>query len=206
MQMNVHALLWQLQKQARNLGVWGLIGLMIALLSAFVGISQIVKLSNEIEALQADLSQQKQLNQTASQQMKADQAQIVQAQRTQEQQPKQQNEESFAHFYQQFDDAKALTKHLGTIHRSATQQGIQLNRGDYKVVKLKKTADDQPLQQYQVVLPIKAKYLQVQGLISAVMKENPTLALTDLQITRDSNLSPNVDARVVFTLFFKGEM
>ena len=39
MQMNVHALLWQLQKQARNLGVWGLIGLMIALLSAFVGIS-----------------------------------------------------------------------------------------------------------------------------------------------------------------------
>jgi hypothetical protein len=38
------------------------------------------------------------------------------------------------------------------------------------------------------------------------MQDNASLALTDLQITRDSHLNPIVDARVVFTLFFKGEM
>ena len=206
MQMNVHALLWQMQKQARNLGFWGVLGLMIALLSAFVGTTQIDKLSNETQALKVDLLQQAQSNEMASQQKKAVKAQLIESHLAQEQKAKQENQESFADFYQQFDGAQALTKHLGVIHRSATQQGIQLNRGDYKVVKLKKTNDDQPLQQYQVVLPIKAKYLQVQGLISAVMKESPTLALTELQITRDSNLSPSVDARVVFTLFFKGEM
>lgn len=211
MQSTIHTLLWQLQKQARNLGLWGLLGLVIALLSAFMGLPQIAKLSAENEALQAKLLQQTQLNQIASTQMQTEQAQLVQSQLAgsqldSEQQAKQQSEASFTHFYQQLDGAQALTKHLGAIHRSATQHGIQLNRGDYKVVKLKKTGDDQPLQQYQVVLPIKAQYLQVQGLIAAVMKENPNLALADLQITRDSNLSPNVDARVVFTLFFKGEM
>jgi hypothetical protein len=206
MQMRLQNCLWQLQKLARNLGAWGLLGLFIALLSALVGYAQLSKLALETEALQTAQLQQEQKNQIVTNQIQAEQIQAKLTQANQAQAVAEQYEDSFSHFYQQFDGAQSLTKQLGAIHRSAMQQGIQLNRGDYQVVKLKKAADSPLLQQYQVALPIKAPYLKVQGLIAAVLRANPSLALTDLQITRDSNLNPSVDARVVFTLYFKGEM
>jgi Tfp pilus assembly protein PilO len=184
---------WYLIHYAKKIGTWGLIGLGLILLSLFLYTTETPKIDALIKETQANKDKL-----LANFNSKNDD--IVKS-------TPQTNLEEINRFYGIFPKAVDLPHALATIYQVANQQKLALNSGDYKFNKIKNsnTSNEKKLTKYEIVLPIKGQYLQIQSFISEVLRKLPALALVDMQIRRENSLNQNVDARLVFVIFVKGE-
>lgn len=184
---------WYLTYYAKKIGAWGLIGLGLIILSFFFYTTETPKIETLIKETQ--VTKDKFLANVNS---KHDD--IVES-------TPQTNLEEVNRFYRIFPKAVDLPQALTTIYQVANQQKLALNSGDYKFNKIKdsNTSNEKKLTKYEIVLPIKGQYLQIQSFISKVLQKLPALALIDMQIRRENSMNQNVDARLVFVIFVKGE-
>lgn len=186
---------WQMARFSKQLGVIGGLGAAILLGCGLVYLSILMPLNQKIRDVKNTLdntpyAQELNLNATQTSQNKL---------------PENNGADDMAAFMQSLPHADSLHEWLALIDQTAAKQKLQLNRGDYKYSKAKQSqiSDGYYLSQYEIVLPVTGQYAQIRQLIAQVLYLQPALALSDLKITRDNSLSPNVDARLVFVLYLQ---
>ena len=184
--------LWKLRQIIKKLGLFGLLGLAIALACSLFYASKIMPINNQILAhkiilQQAGLSNIKQKNLSSP---------ISSA-------PQTNTSDDITKFYARFPDGASLPKWLSLINETALKQGLLLNRGDYKLTQIK--ASPSQLSRYEIVLPVTGQYSQIREFVAQVMYQMPALALSEMQIKRENTLSPKVEARLVFLLMLQGK-
>ncbi len=85
------------------------------------------------------------------------------------------------------------------IHRSATEHGVVLSTGEYRLV-------DEPggrLQRYQITLPADGTYPDLRAWMADVLNELPTMALDELSLKRNTVIESKVQARVRWSFYLK---
>jgi len=193
MQLNLSYFLWWLTSYAKKLGIWGLLGVFLLLVSLLAYGIKVPMLSAQIEALK--LAQAKQAKTTA-----LDHAGNVE--------PIIQNtEEEVTRFYSRFPSVHLLPDVLSELNTIAKKNQIELIVGDYKLTELKtkKDAKLRVLTKYELIFPVQGTYAQIRSFVSQALKALPEMALVDLQVVRESPSVERVDTRLVFVVFVKGD-
>jgi len=199
--LNLHYWLWQSQQIVKKLGLFGLLGLAIALGCGVFYASKIIPINDQI--LEHNLSiQQAKLNNAEQKNLSIPIKNV----------PQQITNDDITKFYARFPAGASLPTWLSLINETAVKQGLLLNRGDYKLSQIKSTtansnpANSNPgqLSRYEIVLPVTGQYSQIRQFIAQVLYQMPALALSEMQIKRENTLSPKVEARLVFVLMLQG--
>ena len=183
---------WYSTHYAKKLGIWGLLGLCLIIGSAVFYMSNISGLNASTEALmQARLDAESRNHKS-----------VVKD----ETPPRKNSAEEIAAYYQRFPKAESLPEILATINQLANQQKLALNNGDYKLSKIKQSsALRKALTQYEITFPVTGQYTQIRTFVAKVLARQPAIALTDIQMHRENTMDPNIESKLVFTLFLKGE-
>ena len=195
--LNLHYWLWQLRQIVKNLGLFGLLGLAIALGCGLFYASKIIPINDKI--LQHNESiQQVKLNNAEQKNLSIPINNV----------PQQITNDDITKFYARFPNGASLPKWLSLLNETAVKQGLLLNRGDYKLTQIKSTqikANPGQLSRYEIVLPVTGRYSQIRQFIAQVLYQMPALALSEMQIKRENTLRPTVEARLVFVLMLQGD-
>ena len=184
--LDIHHIYWQIGKFAKDIGLWGLIGIVIIIACLIFYIAKIQTLE------QAIIVSQNEFDLTKKDSKILVQPKIIATQTS---------TQEVNEFYQRFPSGTTVPKWINLINGIAIKQHLTLDRGDYKFSQTKQGE----LLRYEVVFPLIGKYSEVRQFISLVLVQLPALALNDLQIKRENSLSPSVEARLVFVLFLKGD-
>ena len=196
-QFNLHYWLWQSRQIAKKLGLFGLLGLAIALGCGLFYASKITPINDKI--LQHNESiQQVKLNNAEQKNLSIPINNV----------PQQITNDDITKFYARFPNGASLPKWLSLLNETAVKQGLLLNRGDYKLTQIKATqikANPGQLSRYEIVLPVTGQYSQIRQFIAQVLYQMPALALSEMQIKRENTLRPTVEARLVFVLMLQGD-
>jgi Tfp pilus assembly protein PilO len=106
-----------------------------------------------------------------------------------------------AAFQAQFPPADTLTDWLERIEAASARTGVVVERTDYRV------SSEAPagLARYQIALPVKGSYAQVRAFIAALLDAAPTLAVTDVDLKRDSIAAKTLDARLNVSVYLRGQ-
>lgn len=192
---NFQYISWLMSQMVKMLSIWGLLGVLTCLASALFYITQTLSLAQETTALQQSVDE-------ASRNIKRAEVKTFELVAA-----KKDPNQEIGEFYAMFPQGKYLADSLRQIHQTALKHQITLNQGDYKLAANKQLQmkQEQVLSRYEFVLPITGKYIQIRQFVSAILAQQPALALNDIQIKRENNLSPSVEARLVLVLFFKGD-
>lgn len=102
-----------------------------------------------------------------------------------------------AGFYAFFPSTPALPDMLARMQRAARDNGLTLERGEYRMVRDAAFA----LARYQMTLPVRGSYAQVRGFVNDVLDSVPAAALDEMTLKREDVAEPVLEARVRFTLF-----
>lgn len=191
--MNAQAFIWWITAQAKRLGLWGLLGLLLLAMCAFIYWVKVPAVLAEIEAAeqaQANLDEQRQAKKQA-----------------QAQDPAKQDAQAAAVFYERFKSLKAVPELLKRLHTLAKRHHLTLEVGDYRYqkAKSKRNENGQLLTQYKMIFPVEGRYTDIRQFIEAALAETPEMALLDLQVVREDRHISSVAARLVFAVFVKGE-
>lgn len=192
--LDIHYGYWLLGRFARTLGVWGLLGIVIILVSSIFYFVNFLPTSKQLLQAQYELQNKIQHTQKNGQEnsQKEIPVQVAHAQTS---------TQEIAEFDKQFPAGATLPKWLRLIVITALKRHLVLNHGDYKLTQSKQGQ----LQRYEIVLPVSGSYVQIRKFIADVLQQLPALALSDLQMKRDNAMSPIVEARLVFVLFLQGD-
>lgn len=184
---------WQLARLSKQLGVIGGLGAALLLGCGLLYLSILLPLNQKISDAKNTLD-------------KAPHTQKLNLNVTQL--SKNNGAEDMAAFMQSLPHADSLHRWLALIDQTAAKQKLLLNRGDYKYSKAKQSQISDGIYQskYEIVLPVTGQYVQIRQFIAQVLYAQSALALSDLKITRDNSLSPNVDARLVFVLYLQSDL
>lgn len=189
--LNMAYLRWYASQMIKKIGVLGIVALAIALGCGLFYAFNIVplqqKMADDANKLPPTNSAQILSGKTEKSQLKV--------------MTKQTTPEQIKRFYAQFPAAETLPNCLRLIDNIALKQRLTLNRGDYKLTQIKSLQSNQAtLARYEIVLPVTGQYVQIRQFIAQVLHELPALALSDLQLKRESAQSPSVEARLIFVL------
>lgn len=100
-------------------------------------------------------------------------------------------------FYRMFPDGSSLPVSLEKIFALAQSQGIGLDKGEYKVARSKEGG----VVSFQVILPVKGKYLQIRKYLNFLRADIPVLSLQQVQFKRQKVGDPLVEANIRLALF-----
>lgn len=184
---------WQLARLSTKLGLIGGLGLVMLLGSFMFYLSTLLPLKQKVNEVKHTLASAA-LAQTASSNVKP---------------PLVSNApDDITAIKQLLPQAASLHKSLALIDQAATKQNLALNRGDYKFSKAKQSqiSNEFYLSKYEIILPVAGQYAQIRQFIAQVLQLQPALALSDIKMTRDNSLSPNIEARLVFVLYLQSEV
>lgn len=106
-------------------------------------------------------------------------------------------EAQLAEFYRMFPDGSSLPVSLEKIFALAQSQGIGLDKGEYKVTRSKEGG----VVSFQVILPVKGKYLQIRKYLNSLRADIPVLSLLQVQFKRQKVGDPLVEANIRLALF-----
>lgn len=98
---------------------------------------------------------------------------------------------------ERFPGEAQLNAELGRLIALASEQGLQLPSGDYRLMPGK----DGLFDRYVLNLPVKGSYRTIRAYLAAVRTEFPDLAIDDVSLRRESVASPEVEAQLRFILF-----
>lgn len=90
---------------------------------------------------------------------------------------------------------------LRLLYTHAASAGVAIDKGEYQLA----SASAKGLVNYEVVLPVKARYANMREFIAAVLNAAPHASLAELRMERASASSDLLDARVHFTFVYQGE-
>ena len=200
--LNLHYWLWQSQQIVKKLGLFGLLGLAIALGCGLFYASKIIPINDQILEYNESIQQAK-LNNAEQKNLSIPIKNV----------PQQITNDDITKFYARFPDGASLPTWLSLISETAVKQGLLLNRGDYKLTQIKSSpansspANSNPsqLSRYEIVLPVTGQYSQIRQFIAQVLYQMPALALSEMQIKRENTLKPTVEVRLVFVLMLQGD-
>lgn len=100
-------------------------------------------------------------------------------------------------FHASFPRTDASTALLRQIHDAASEQGLSMPSGEYRVER----RAGQALERYIVTLPLSGSYKAIRAFVAAVLANVPAAAVDDIQLRRESTLSPTIEARVRISLY-----
>ncbi len=106
-----------------------------------------------------------------------------------------------AEFYRIFPGDKNLVPWLEKIFAIAQNEGLTLDRGEYKV----STDRFGKLTRFQMTLPVKSEYPRIRKFLNTVRAEIPIVSLEHLQFERQRIDDPMVDAKIVLALYLGHE-
>ncbi len=95
----------------------------------------------------------------------------------------------------------ANAKDVEKLFALAKESGIDLLKVDYQLT----TEPGAQFFRYQVIVPVKDKYLAVRRFASSALNALPHLALDELQFSRTQSTAEVVDAQLRFTFFYRAE-
>ena len=194
--LNMAYLRWYASQMIKKIGVLGIVALAIALGCCLFYTFNILPLQQKI-ADDANKLPPTNPAQILSGKTEKSQLTIALKQIT----PEQTTPKQIKRFYTQFPASDTLPNCLRLIDNIALKQRLTLNRGDYKLTQIKSLQSNQAtLARYEIVLPVTGQYVQIRQFIAQVLHELPALALSDLQLKRESAQSPSVEARLIFVL------
>jgi Tfp pilus assembly protein PilO len=186
--LDMHYAYWLLSRLIKALGVWGVLGLALFLVSCVFYFTKVASTTQQLQQAQFELERAVVAQEDSP---KVEMQQVV---------PAQTKAEDLAKFYDIFPAGASLPEWLRLIDETALKQKLILKRGDYKLTQ----SQQGQLQRYEIVLPVAGKYVQIRQFIAEVLLKSPALALGDIKIRRENTMSPNVEARLVFVLFLQG--
>lgn len=93
----------------------------------------------------------------------------------------------------------SIPEQLKTLLEVAQKSGVTLAKADYKPQEDGNTA----FLRYQITLPVKAEYAQLQAFIVDALQELPTLTLDSVLFKREQIEAGEIDARIQFILLVK---
>lgn len=100
-------------------------------------------------------------------------------------------------FVEFFPERKHVPHWIQQIHTVADNEGIVLERGDYR-----RPPGEGPLPiPVKITLPVKGSYAQIRRFITATLAEVPTLALDEVSFQRQGARDPKIEAQILFTLY-----
>ncbi len=109
--------------------------------------------------------------------------------------------EQLAEFYRIFPSEKQMLPWLEKIFALAQRQGIELDRGEYKVLHERIGR----LTRFQITLPVKSAYPQIRKFLNSLQVEAPIVSIEHLQFERQKIDAPVVDAKIVLALYLEHE-
>ena len=207
---NLHYFAWFLARLAKKLGLFGLLGLAVLLACSVFYVANFLPLNQQVKSLENQLALSKNVSPASNFTVNNKQARIADLKQLSIQNS-QATQQDIERFYALFPEGVTLPKWLNTIAQTALKQGLKLNRGDYRLTaqQINKQYTNKgkkgQFSRYEIVLPVTGQYIQIRLFIRDVMRQIPALALSDLQIKRQSSTSPTVDARLVFVLLVQGD-
>lgn len=98
---------------------------------------------------------------------------------------------------ERFPSEDQLNSELGRLIELATQQGLQVPSGDYRLIPGKEGL----FERYVLNLPVKGNYRTIRRFLTAVRVEFPEMAVEDITLRRENIGSPEVEAQFRFVLF-----
>ena len=191
--LNTQYLGWLLRRFAKAAGLWGILAIVIAVAVVITFSTKRADIQQQINALETNIA----TKQLPTSENSAIETPLVQ----------QASSQTLSEFYQTFPTALSIPDTLSQLNALATKQQLLLNSGDYKLNKIaaKNNAGTRVLTQYEMVLPVEGSYNKVRAFISSILSNLPSVAIADIQIERESTLSPSVDARLVLIFYVRGD-
>lgn len=191
--LNTQYLGWLLRRFANAAGLWGILAIAIAFIVVITFSTKMADMQQQISALEADITNK----QMSSSETTAVAEPVVQ----------QDSSQTLSEFYQTFPTALSIPDTLSQLNALAAKQQLLLNSGDYKLNKVpaKNNTGGKVLTQYEMVLPVEGSYSRVRMFIASILSSLPSVAIADIQIERESTLSPSVDARLVLIFYVRGD-
>jgi len=174
-------LAWEAARLWRKLGWPGAIGIACMALSIFA-----VQQSGELATRQQHL--------TAQLAAAAKQAALPQARVSMNA-----DADSLAAFHAYLPAHDTIPEQLKELLEVAQKSGVTLAKADYKPQEDGNTA----FLRYQISLPVKAEYAQLQAFIIAALQALPTLTLDSVLFKREQIEASEIDARIQFILLVK---
>jgi hypothetical protein len=100
-------------------------------------------------------------------------------------------------FYQLLPPEQSAVKLLDKIYKTASKESLSLTQGEYKFTKEK--ADH--LGKYQIILPVKGSYIHVRKFIAKVLNALPMVSLDGVSFKREAIGGTELEAKIQFTIF-----
>ena len=166
-----------------RLGVVGLIGVGLLLLGAVLGLYA-PPLARQAEELRASADRTREMLEVARQRasLRPDTSQQA---------------ASLREWIPTIDRANA---DLRAIFEAAQKSHVELAKGEYALT----AADDaSQMRRFEVVLPVKDRYVTIKAFVAEVLQALPHASLAELRIERAAANVEVLDARIRFRLFYK---
>ncbi|MFZ4875095.1 type 4a pilus biogenesis protein PilO [Janthinobacterium sp. Mn2066] len=174
-------LAWEAARWSRQLGWPGAIGIVCMALAAFA-----VQQAGDLTVRQQHL--------TAQLAAAAKQAALPQARVNMDA-----DADSLAAFHAYLPAHDTIPEQLQQLLEVARKSGVILAKADYKPQEDGNTA----FLRYQISLPVKAEYAQLQAFIVEALQALPTLTLDSVLFKREQIEAGEIDARIQFILLVK---
>lgn len=108
--------------------------------------------------------------------------------------------ERLERFRNWFPSADTSTTDLRKIFHAAQASHLSLARGEYSMTAIDGSGG---LQRFDVILPIKERYVAVKSFVAQVLNELPHASLAELRVERPAAATDELDTRVHFTLYYR---
>jgi hypothetical protein len=102
-----------------------------------------------------------------------------------------------AAFYAYFARNEDLPRRLERVHTVAHQLGLEMKRADYRLA----SHPDRKIDRYQMVIPVRGDYPTIRAFVTAVLREQPTLSLEQIQLQRKDIGEMALDTEITFTFY-----
>ena len=106
---------------------------------------------------------------------------------------------SLAAFHAYLPAHDSIPEQLKTLLEVAQKSGVTLAKADYKP----QEDGTAPFLRYQITLPVRAEYAQLQAFLVDALQELPTLTLDSVLFKREQIEAGEIDARIQFILLVK---
>lgn len=110
--------------------------------------------------------------------------------------------ERLVKFQNWFPSVDTTTADLRKIFKAADASHVALAKGEYSLTPIEGSGG---LQRFDVILPVKEHYGPVKNFVADVLNALPHASLVELHVERPGAGADQVDSRVHFTLFYKGQ-
>jgi hypothetical protein len=166
-----------------RLGVVGLIGVGLLLLAAVLGLYA-PPLERQAQDLHASADRTREL--------------LEEAQRRLGRQPE--LSQQAAHLREWIPTIDSASADLRVMFEAARKSHVELTKGEYALDK----ADDQSrLRRFDVVLPVRERYVTIKAFVAEVLNAIPHASLAEMRIERTAANVDVLEARIRFTLFYR---